>query len=130
MAESCQCVMTPWGGQIGNKTVKTDAKSIRDRAREDHRGGAARAKFDRVNLSRQDRRTSLLLCSLCSWSLSWFWPMRSHGSKIVGTPTLSASARNLISPARNNGLSGEQCLEATQTRTHWFWHVLYGVGLL
>jgi hypothetical protein len=24
----------------------------------------------------------------------------------------------------------EKCLEATQTRTHWFWHVLYGVGLL
>jgi hypothetical protein len=24
----------------------------------------------------------------------------------------------------------ERCLEATQTRTHWFWHVLYGVGLL
>jgi hypothetical protein len=22
----------------------------------------------------------------------------------------------------------EKCLEATQTRTHWFWHVLYGVG--
>ena len=21
----------------------------------------------------------------------------------------------------------EKCLEATQTRTHWFWHVLYGV---
>ena len=24
----------------------------------------------------------------------------------------------------------ERCLEATQARTHWFWHVLYGVGLL
>jgi hypothetical protein len=24
----------------------------------------------------------------------------------------------------------EKCLEATQTRTHWFWHVLYGVGFL
>jgi hypothetical protein len=24
----------------------------------------------------------------------------------------------------------EECLEATQTRTHWFCHVLYGVGLL
>ena len=24
----------------------------------------------------------------------------------------------------------EKCLEASQTRTHWFWHVLYGVGLL
>jgi hypothetical protein len=24
----------------------------------------------------------------------------------------------------------EKCLEATQTRTHWLWHVLYGVGLL
>ena len=24
----------------------------------------------------------------------------------------------------------EKCLETTQTRTHWFWHVLYGVGLL
>ena len=24
----------------------------------------------------------------------------------------------------------EKCLNATQTRTHWFWHLLYGVGLL
>jgi hypothetical protein len=24
----------------------------------------------------------------------------------------------------------EECLNAAQTRTHWFWHVLYGVGLL
>ena len=24
----------------------------------------------------------------------------------------------------------ERCLKAEQTRTHWFWHVVYGVGLL
>ena len=24
----------------------------------------------------------------------------------------------------------ERCLEATQTRTHWLWHIVYGVGLL
>jgi hypothetical protein len=24
----------------------------------------------------------------------------------------------------------DECLNAAQTRTHWFWHVLYGVGLL
>jgi len=24
----------------------------------------------------------------------------------------------------------EKCLDATQTRTHWFWHILYGVGVL
>ena len=24
----------------------------------------------------------------------------------------------------------EKCLEAAQTRTHWFWHLIYGVGLL
>jgi hypothetical protein len=23
-----------------------------------------------------------------------------------------------------------KCLERTQTRTHWFWHLLYGTGLL
>jgi hypothetical protein len=23
----------------------------------------------------------------------------------------------------------EKCLETTRTRTHWFWHVIYGVGL-
>jgi hypothetical protein len=24
----------------------------------------------------------------------------------------------------------EKCLDATQTRTHWYWHAWYGVGLL
>jgi hypothetical protein len=24
----------------------------------------------------------------------------------------------------------EKCLETSETRTHWFWHVLYGVRLL
>jgi hypothetical protein len=24
----------------------------------------------------------------------------------------------------------EKCLEAAQTRTHWLWHLVYGVGLL
>jgi hypothetical protein len=24
----------------------------------------------------------------------------------------------------------EDCLENTKTRTHWFWHILYGVNIL
>ena len=24
----------------------------------------------------------------------------------------------------------EDCLESTQTRTHWFWHILYGLKVL
>ena len=28
------------------------------------------------------------------------------------------------------GSKREKCLEATQTRTHWLWHIVYGIGLL
>ena len=27
-------------------------------------------------------------------------------------------------------LDRDKCLEAMQTRTHWLWHIVYGVGLL
>ena len=27
-------------------------------------------------------------------------------------------------------LAREACLNNTETRTHWFWHILYGTGVL
>jgi hypothetical protein len=27
-------------------------------------------------------------------------------------------------------IAREDCLNTTETRTHWFWHILYGTGVL
>jgi hypothetical protein len=27
-------------------------------------------------------------------------------------------------------IAREQCLDGSQTRTNWFWHLLYGIGFL
>jgi hypothetical protein len=47
---------------------------------------------------------------------------------ICETPTALTESDITAKPRQR--IEREKCLETTQTRTHWFWHVLYGVGLL
>jgi hypothetical protein len=36
---------------------------------------------------------------------------------------------DIVTAARQR-LARDKCLETTPTRTHWFWNIVYGVGLL
>jgi hypothetical protein len=38
------------------------------------------------------------------------------------------SQYNITDPIQR--IQREDCLEKTQTRTHWFWHLLYGLKVL
>ena len=38
------------------------------------------------------------------------------------------SQYNIADPIQR--IQREDCLEKTQTRTHWFWHLLYGLKVL
>ena len=42
--------------------------------------------------------------------------------------SVGVACREFDSPLQRS--EREKCLEATQTRTHWLWHIVYGIGLL
>ena len=41
-----------------------------------------------------------------------------------------AGTETNITIAARQRLEYDKCLETTQTRTHWLWHIVYGIGLL
>ena len=49
--------------------------------------------------------------------------------RVAGWRASPGTETNITIAARQR-LEYDKCLETTQTRTHWLWHIVYGIGLL
>jgi hypothetical protein len=101
----------------------------RDRARENHRGAATSA--DALDLMMIMARGPYIAATIIVVLAVALLVLTNAVVRLENYRYANASGSctqfDITSPQQR--VDRDKCLEATQTRTHWFWHVLFGVGL-